>query len=407
MRHHSYIDRPRRLPPPRAGRLRRTRFAPVLFALPLVTLMWLTIGLPIFAELSSTGSGNGRARDVSFSTGVNGNGSGGGNGGRSGDGVPQTVAAATVSPRIVREVRLIRERLLVSASGGNGSSRHSGGKSGGRGAVLISAPVHPSATVPNTTPLSTSGDGSSLLRRPRRFRPSSSPPPPATPPPSSSASSAPPPPPPPLLRLWWCHFHLRHRHLRLRLLLRLLLLLLDLLRLRLRLRHPRHPPPPPPRHRRPWTASRHPLLHLRLRLLRRHRPWTSSRLRPATSASASAGAAAPWTAGATSPPPPPPPPPATMPAAADVQTQNGGSKAGKPESGDSITFTFAGASQPGARPRGLERRRNARDRPFPGQREERCPDRPKRLDRRDALPARIRQPCTVTTPIRRISVSRS
>jgi chitinase len=35
-----------------------------------------------------------------------------------------------------------------------------------------------------------------------------------------------------------------------------------------------------------------------------------------------------------------------MPAAADVQTQNGGSKAGKPESGDSITFTFAGAVDP-------------------------------------------------------------
>jgi hypothetical protein len=37
-----------------------------------------------------------------------------------------------------------------------------------------------------------------------------------------------------------------------------------------------------------------------------------------------------------------------MPAATDVQTQNGGSKAGKPESGDSITFTFAGAVDPAA-----------------------------------------------------------
>ena len=35
-----------------------------------------------------------------------------------------------------------------------------------------------------------------------------------------------------------------------------------------------------------------------------------------------------------------------MPAAADVQTQNGGSKAGRPESGDSITFTFAGPVDP-------------------------------------------------------------
>jgi hypothetical protein len=35
-----------------------------------------------------------------------------------------------------------------------------------------------------------------------------------------------------------------------------------------------------------------------------------------------------------------------MPAAADVQTQNGGSKTGKAESGDSITFIFAGAVNP-------------------------------------------------------------
>jgi hypothetical protein len=37
-----------------------------------------------------------------------------------------------------------------------------------------------------------------------------------------------------------------------------------------------------------------------------------------------------------------------MPAATDVQTQNGGSKAGKPESGDLITFTFAGTVDPAA-----------------------------------------------------------
>lgn len=35
-----------------------------------------------------------------------------------------------------------------------------------------------------------------------------------------------------------------------------------------------------------------------------------------------------------------------MPAATDVQTQNSGSKAGRAESGDSITFTFAGAVDP-------------------------------------------------------------
>jgi hypothetical protein len=165
MRH--YIDRPRRLSAPRVGRLRRTRFAPVALALPLVTLMWLTIGLPIFAELSTAGSGNGRARDVTFRSEIAGDGSGGDRGG----GVPYTVAAATVSPRIVREVRLVRERRLISASAGNGSSK----SSGGRAAVTGAVPVQPSVVNPSITPLGTGG----------------------TPPPPPPPAPGPPPPPPP------------------------------------------------------------------------------------------------------------------------------------------------------------------------------------------------------------------
>lgn len=112
---HSYIARPRRLPAPRAVLLRRTRFAPVALALPLVTLMWLTIGLPIFAELSSAGGGNGPALDVVFGSTIAAGGSGQKGDGSSGrDGGAETISATTVSPAIVREIRLIRERVRWS-----------------------------------------------------------------------------------------------------------------------------------------------------------------------------------------------------------------------------------------------------------------------------------------------------
>ena len=131
-----YIDRPRRLPAPRAVLLRRTRLAPVALALPLVTLMWLTIGLPIFAELSSAGSADGVARDVVFGSAIAGSGTGGHRPGGSDDrgSVAETVAAATVSPSIVREVRLLRERVLIRVSARNDSTRRSSDSGGpGRG----------------------------------------------------------------------------------------------------------------------------------------------------------------------------------------------------------------------------------------------------------------------------------
>lgn len=251
---HSYIDRPRRLPAPRAGRLRRTRFAPVALGLALVTLMWLTIGLPIFAELSVGSGGEGRARDVTFDSEIGSSASGGDwTGGRNRNGMAKTVVAATVRPRIVQEIRLIRERALIGASAKTGSPHGSGYKNQGRGAVASAAPAHPSAVTANPTPLGTS----------EAVPPAPVPPPPPPPPPPL------PPPPPPALE-------------------------------------PSPPPAPPP----PPSPPRPP---------------------------------APPRPG---PPAPPPPPPPVMPAAADVQTQNGGSKAGKPESGDSITFTFAGAIDP-------------------------------------------------------------
>src|SRR4029450_3331979 len=109
---HTYIDRPRRLPAPRAVLFRRARFAPVALALPLVTLMWLTIGLPIFAELSSAGGGPSGGAGGIFGSASAGTAGGGGSQprGNSPNGTTTTIAAATVSPAIVRAVRLVPPR---------------------------------------------------------------------------------------------------------------------------------------------------------------------------------------------------------------------------------------------------------------------------------------------------------
>ena len=158
---HSYIDRPRRLPAPRAGRLRRTRFAPVALALPLVTLMWLTIGLPIFAEVSVAGGGDGRARDVAFGAEIANRGSGGGNGGRnakrrgrhSGGGNREAPNRARdqAHPRAGADQRLRGDRL----------SHGSGGKDHGRGAVSGTDPAHSSPVNPNHHSSEHLRDGSS------------------------------------------------------------------------------------------------------------------------------------------------------------------------------------------------------------------------------------------------------
>src|SRR4051794_41915372 len=52
----SYIDLPKRLPQPRKARL-RARLIPVAVALPLVVVLWLTIGLPMLAVFSQGGAG--------------------------------------------------------------------------------------------------------------------------------------------------------------------------------------------------------------------------------------------------------------------------------------------------------------------------------------------------------------
>jgi hypothetical protein len=52
----SYIDLPRRLPSARSLARPRSRALPFLLALPLVALLWVTIGLPILGEVTTASS---------------------------------------------------------------------------------------------------------------------------------------------------------------------------------------------------------------------------------------------------------------------------------------------------------------------------------------------------------------
>ena len=112
-------DEPGRLPAPRAVLVPRSRFAPLAFALPLVAGLWLTIGLPIFAELSSADGAGGSSRSVLFQAEAPGSSGSSGSGG-SRDSEP-TIALAVIDPKIVQEVR--GERVLNVVRARPGSAR--------------------------------------------------------------------------------------------------------------------------------------------------------------------------------------------------------------------------------------------------------------------------------------------
>src|SRR5205085_3942519 len=94
---HSYIDCPRRIRAPRATPRSRTRFLPAVVALPVVAVLWVTVGLPVLSQVTGASGGNRIARDVLFATQANGAGGGAG----AGSAVPQTEAAAIVSHQVL------------------------------------------------------------------------------------------------------------------------------------------------------------------------------------------------------------------------------------------------------------------------------------------------------------------
>jgi hypothetical protein len=312
---HSYIDRPRRIRAPRATTRSRGRFLPAVVALPVVAVLWVTVGLPVLSQVTGAGGTNRLARSVVFAAQAEG--SGGWSGANSA--VPQTEAATIVSNRVLaayhaevakRARARARARAITSLAGKLGLPQLSLPASTPGTATLATAD-HPhapasqqAATAPpaeDTSPGSGSGNSAGSggsgstggTTDPGSGNTTTTPPDSggtgdnsgsgaggSTDPGGTGAAGStgatgdtgdlggtggskltpppPPPPPPPA---------------------------------------PPPPPPPPP------------------------------------------GPPAP-------PPPPPPAPPSGLPAPADIQTASGGSPHGKPKAGDAMVYTFASAPDP-------------------------------------------------------------
>ena len=94
-----YVQLPKRLPSARKIARTRSRALPFVIALPLVAVLWVTIGLPILSSETSGSVSNRRSRDVVFQ--ADGSGSGGS---KHGDQASATVSFATFSPDVLHAV---------------------------------------------------------------------------------------------------------------------------------------------------------------------------------------------------------------------------------------------------------------------------------------------------------------
>ena len=120
---HSYVQRPRRLPSARAITRRRSRALPFVLALPLVGVLWVTIGLPILSNLTTASSADRRSRDSSLVASDPGHGKQ-----RSGE----TTSVATFAAAVLRAVGYYSSSGSSSsgASSGSGSTLAAGGSPG-------------------------------------------------------------------------------------------------------------------------------------------------------------------------------------------------------------------------------------------------------------------------------------
>jgi hypothetical protein len=96
MRH--YVDLPRRLPSARSIARTRSRALPILLALPLVAILWVTIGLPIISTATTASVSDRRARDVVFQ------GAFGSHSGSHHGSTAQTISVSTFLPAVLRAV---------------------------------------------------------------------------------------------------------------------------------------------------------------------------------------------------------------------------------------------------------------------------------------------------------------
>jgi hypothetical protein len=158
---HSYIDRPRRIRAPRATTRSRGRFVPAVVALPVVAVLWVTVGLPVLSQVTSGSGTNRLARSVVFA--AHAAGSGGGSGPGTDSSVPQTEAAAIVSDKVLAAYRAevaklvqarAQARALNGLAGNLGLPHPSLPKSAPGTATLATAdqPQTPTTQPANTTP---------------------------------------------------------------------------------------------------------------------------------------------------------------------------------------------------------------------------------------------------------------
>src|SRR5436190_1798499 len=92
MRH--YVDLPKRLPSARTLARTRSRALPLVLALPIVAVLWVTIGLPIISTATTASASNRRARDLVFQNGS------------SGDSHAGAVSVSTFLPAVLHSVGL-------------------------------------------------------------------------------------------------------------------------------------------------------------------------------------------------------------------------------------------------------------------------------------------------------------
>ena len=106
----SYIDLPRRLPSARSLARSRSRALPFMLALPLVGVLWVTIGLPILGEVTTASATDRRARDA-FLRGF-GPQAPGSHGGQGVDGA--SVSFTAFAPAVLRAAGLSAPSSLVA-----------------------------------------------------------------------------------------------------------------------------------------------------------------------------------------------------------------------------------------------------------------------------------------------------
>src|SRR4051812_35897491 len=124
----SYIESPLRLPAARNVLKVRSRGLPVLLAFPLVAILWMTIGLPLLAEVAGAVGSNRSLRDTAFEASGGSGGAGGSGSQERRDPATRTVVAVSFAPSVVRAVEIELQAAQAARSGGSDKTFGSGSR---------------------------------------------------------------------------------------------------------------------------------------------------------------------------------------------------------------------------------------------------------------------------------------